>query len=133
MPAVAETFSLGAPVEIGRIEKELKKLWADSEAMMTRASLINLAVYSEAPGSLEKNTQVIAKIIHPAWYPPESIRKEHQENGDPLPRVVGPGPVREAELRSVRSQTEIGNQGKVLLEVGRFFQASGIQFTCLLP
>jgi L,D-transpeptidase ErfK/SrfK len=37
-------------------------------------------------------THVIAKIIHPAWYPPESIRKEHQENGDPLPKMVGPGP-----------------------------------------
>ncbi len=29
---------------------------------MTRASLINLAVYSEKPGSLEKNTQLIARI-----------------------------------------------------------------------
>ncbi|HEY0768212.1 MAG TPA: L,D-transpeptidase family protein [Steroidobacteraceae bacterium] len=37
-------------------------------------------------------TRVIAKIRHPAWYPPESIRKEHAENGDPLPKVVGPGP-----------------------------------------
>src|SRR5207302_6029059 len=40
----------------------LKKLWAESEGSMTRASLINLAIYSEAPGSLEKNTQIIAKI-----------------------------------------------------------------------
>jgi L,D-transpeptidase ErfK/SrfK len=37
-------------------------------------------------------TRVIAKIKHPAWYPPESIRKEHAANGDPLPKVVGPGP-----------------------------------------
>jgi L,D-transpeptidase ErfK/SrfK len=37
-------------------------------------------------------TRVIAKVRHPAWYPPESIRKEHAENGDPLPKVVGPGP-----------------------------------------
>src|SRR3984893_14079331 len=37
-------------------------------------------------------TRVIAKIRPPAWYPPESIRKEHAENGDPLPKVVGPGP-----------------------------------------
>src|SRR5437763_16011527 len=29
---------------------------------MTRASLIKLAVYSEQPGSLEKNTQLIARI-----------------------------------------------------------------------
>jgi L,D-transpeptidase ErfK/SrfK len=37
-------------------------------------------------------TQVIAKIRGPSWYPPESIRKEHAANGDPLPKVVPPGP-----------------------------------------
>jgi len=37
-------------------------------------------------------TRVIDKIVHPSWYPPESIRKEHAEAGDPLPAVVGPGP-----------------------------------------
>lgn len=37
-------------------------------------------------------THVIAKVKHPAWYPPASIRKEHAEAGDPLPAVVGPGP-----------------------------------------
>ena len=37
-------------------------------------------------------TRVIAKIKHPPWYPPESVRKEHEENGDPLPRMVPPGP-----------------------------------------
>jgi L,D-transpeptidase ErfK/SrfK len=37
-------------------------------------------------------TSVIAKIKHPSWYPPESIRKEHAERGDPLPKVVKPGP-----------------------------------------
>lgn len=37
-------------------------------------------------------TQVIAKVKHPSWYPPESIRKEHAANGDPLPKVVPPGP-----------------------------------------
>jgi L,D-transpeptidase ErfK/SrfK len=37
-------------------------------------------------------TRVIAKIKHPSWYPPESIRKEHAANDDPLPTVVPPGP-----------------------------------------
>jgi L,D-transpeptidase ErfK/SrfK len=37
-------------------------------------------------------TTIIAKIKNPSWYPPESIRKEHAENGDPLPKVIGPGP-----------------------------------------
>jgi glucose-6-phosphate dehydrogenase assembly protein OpcA len=62
MPPVAETYSLGASVELGKIDRELKKLWEQGEGAMTRASLVNLAVYSEQPGSLEKNTQLIAKI-----------------------------------------------------------------------
>src|SRR5215475_8624837 len=37
-------------------------------------------------------THVIAKIKHPAWYPPESVRKEHEQNDDPLPKMVPPGP-----------------------------------------
>ncbi len=37
-------------------------------------------------------TRVISKEKHPAWYPPESVRKEHLANGDPLPAVVPPGP-----------------------------------------
>jgi glucose-6-phosphate dehydrogenase assembly protein OpcA len=62
MPAVSEIFSLGVPVEIGRIDQELKKLWQDSEGAATRASLVNLAVYSEEPGSLQRNTQLMARI-----------------------------------------------------------------------
>ena len=62
MPAVTEHYSLGEPVEIGKIDKALKKLWADGEGAMTRASLINLAVYSETPDSIERNTQLVAKI-----------------------------------------------------------------------
>jgi L,D-transpeptidase ErfK/SrfK len=37
-------------------------------------------------------TRVIAKIKHPVWYPPESVRKEHEENEDPLPKMVPAGP-----------------------------------------
>jgi L,D-transpeptidase ErfK/SrfK len=37
-------------------------------------------------------THVIAKTRNPAWYPPESVRKEHAAAGDPLPAVVPPGP-----------------------------------------
>src|SRR6187399_48155 len=62
MPAAAETYSLGTPVEIGKIEQELKKLWQEGEGAMTRASLMNLAVYSEQPGSLNNNTRLMAEI-----------------------------------------------------------------------
>jgi len=37
-------------------------------------------------------THVIQKQKDPAWYPPESVRKEHAAAGDPLPAVVPPGP-----------------------------------------
>lgn len=62
MPATAEHYSLGLPVEIGKIAKELNKLWEQGEGAMTRASLVNLAVYSEAPDALEENTKLIAEI-----------------------------------------------------------------------
>jgi glucose-6-phosphate dehydrogenase assembly protein OpcA len=62
MPTVTETYSLGIPVEISRIDQKLKRLWQESEGAMTRASLMNLAVYSEETGSLNKNTQLMAKI-----------------------------------------------------------------------
>jgi len=62
MPATAETFSPGISVEIGKIDRELKKLWAEGGGAKTRASLMNLAVYSEAPGSLPENTRIISEI-----------------------------------------------------------------------
>jgi L,D-transpeptidase ErfK/SrfK len=37
-------------------------------------------------------TRIVAKTLNPAWYPPASIRKEHAADGDPLPKMVPPGP-----------------------------------------
>jgi L,D-transpeptidase ErfK/SrfK len=37
-------------------------------------------------------TRIIAKERHPNWYPTESVRAEHAARGDPLPKVVPPGP-----------------------------------------
>ena len=62
MPTTENTYSLGEPVEIAQIGQKLKELWQEGKGAMTRASLINLAVYSEKAGSLEKNTQFIARI-----------------------------------------------------------------------
>lgn len=36
--------------------------------------------------------RITQKVKDPTWTPPESIRKEHEEMGDPLPRVVPAGP-----------------------------------------
>ena len=62
MIATAEAFTLGVPVEVGKIDSELKKLWNESGSDLTRASLINLAIYSEEPGSLPRNTEMISRI-----------------------------------------------------------------------
>lgn len=37
-------------------------------------------------------TYIAEKKANPNWYPPESIRKEHEEKGDPLPKIVKSGP-----------------------------------------
>lgn len=37
-------------------------------------------------------TRVTAKVTDPSWYVPESIREEHAAEGDPLPKIVPPGP-----------------------------------------
>ena len=47
-------------------------------------------------------TRVVAKAVNPAWYPPESIRAEHAADGDPLPRVVPPGPKNPLGDRAMR-------------------------------
>jgi glucose-6-phosphate dehydrogenase assembly protein OpcA len=54
-----DTSQLGVPVEIGQIDKELKKLWDAEGANMTRASLINFAVYCEGAEAAAKNTEFI--------------------------------------------------------------------------
>ncbi len=40
----------------------------------------------------EGTTKIIGKRKNPVWTPPASVRKEHRENGDPLPKQVPPGP-----------------------------------------
>src|SRR5688572_24546331 len=37
-------------------------------------------------------TRIVDKRKNPLWYPPESVRKEHAERGEPLPAVVKAGP-----------------------------------------
>jgi glucose-6-phosphate dehydrogenase assembly protein OpcA len=57
----------GLPVEIGRIDKELGKLWESSGDTKTRASLINLVVYTENESTLSADNEVLAAVAgrHP--------------------------------------------------------------------
>ncbi len=40
----------------------------------------------------EGTTKIVRRQKDPTWHPPISVIKEHKENGDVLPAVVGPGP-----------------------------------------
>jgi L,D-transpeptidase ErfK/SrfK len=37
-------------------------------------------------------TEIVAKVRNPTWYPPASIRKQHEDDGDPIPAAIPPGP-----------------------------------------
>ncbi len=55
-------FGDGLPAEIGKIEKELKKLWQEQSTVATRASRFNLVVYSSADSSLRANTAFMREL-----------------------------------------------------------------------
>jgi len=48
------------------------------------------------------NTTITAMARNPAWYPPQSVRDEHAADGDPLPRIVKPGPDNPLGTRALR-------------------------------
>lgn len=47
-------------------------------------------------------TRIISKVRDPAWYPPASVRAEHEADGRPLPRIVPPGPDNPLGARAMR-------------------------------
>lgn len=58
---MSKMAQLGMEVPIGTLEGELKKLWEADEAS-TNASLMNLAVYSEDPEALGRNSELIRDL-----------------------------------------------------------------------
>lgn len=60
--SLSESFDPGVPVQIGKIEKELVRLWESSGDTKTRASLINFIVYTEDTSSLSADTEVISTV-----------------------------------------------------------------------
>ena len=47
-------------------------------------------------------TTITAMARNPTWYPPQSVRDEHAADGDPLPRIVPPGPDNPLGTRAMR-------------------------------
>lgn len=52
---------LGTEVAVSAIDRELRKLWEQDDAR-TNASLMNLVVYSEKPGALIENSEIIREL-----------------------------------------------------------------------
>ena len=57
-----EFFGEGIAVELGQIQRELKKLWQESDKVATRASRLNLVIYNSGPSSIRANTALVEKI-----------------------------------------------------------------------
>ena len=54
-------------------------------------------------------TEIISKKERPTWNPPESVRKEHIANGDPLPPIVPAGPDNPLGLYAMRLNIKPGD------------------------
>jgi glucose-6-phosphate dehydrogenase assembly protein OpcA len=52
----------GLEVDLAGIDKALARFWEGGDAIATRASLVNLAVYSDRPASLSQNSQLISDL-----------------------------------------------------------------------
>jgi glucose-6-phosphate dehydrogenase assembly protein OpcA len=59
---LTEQISRGMPVEVSQINRSLSRLWEQESDELTKASLVNFAVYSEASAALNSNTQLMAQI-----------------------------------------------------------------------
>ncbi|MGA3169524.1 MAG: glucose-6-phosphate dehydrogenase assembly protein OpcA [Chthoniobacteraceae bacterium] len=56
------SLTQGLPVEIGKIDRELNRLWQEGAGAATRASLINFAVYCEGAEMMRQTTEIISQI-----------------------------------------------------------------------
>ncbi len=50
------------PVEVAKINRSLTQLWEQESEQLSKASLVNFAVYSEASDALSFNTQLMAEV-----------------------------------------------------------------------
>ena len=104
IPTAGEVITVPAQYILPSIQKGIVinlaelRLYYFHEAKAEDGDLRSVSTYAISVGKSEQwstplvATHISAKQKKPSWYPPESIRKEHEENNDPLPRVVPPGP-----------------------------------------
>lgn len=104
IPEAGEIITIPAQYILPKIQKGIVINLAELRLYYFHApkpedgKLRSVSTYAVSVGKSEQwstpqvATYISAKHKKPNWYPPESIRKEHEENNDPLPRVVPPGP-----------------------------------------
>jgi glucose-6-phosphate dehydrogenase assembly protein OpcA len=98
MTAEAEMPVLGQDVEVPRIEEALRDLWS-SNAAVSKASLINFAIYNEDPSSLGENTRLI-----------EAVTREHACRAILIAGQAGEG---ETDVRAwITAHCQIAGGGK---------------------
>lgn len=61
MKTDSQIASLGQETPVASLPAALREIWASNEAM-TKASLINFAIYSERAGSLEENSALMQEV-----------------------------------------------------------------------
>ncbi|MBV9490700.1 MAG: glucose-6-phosphate dehydrogenase assembly protein OpcA [Verrucomicrobia bacterium] len=62
MATTEQEASPGLPVEVSKINRSLKQLWEQGGETLTKASLVNFAIYSEAPDALRFNSNLMAEV-----------------------------------------------------------------------
>jgi L,D-transpeptidase ErfK/SrfK len=65
---------------------------ATNSAGVLKVTSHPIGVGAQGWGTPFGEAKVTGKARDPVWYVPASVRKEHAERGDPLPRIVQPGP-----------------------------------------
>ncbi len=62
MPPTTQELSRGLPVDLAKISRSLKQLWEQEGEVLTKASLVNFAIYSEAKDALSFNSRLMAEV-----------------------------------------------------------------------
>jgi L,D-transpeptidase ErfK/SrfK len=71
---------------------EYRVYFFSTESGETRVSTFPISIGRMDWSTPLGRASVVSKVRNPAWYPPDSIRAEHEAEGRPLPKVVPPGP-----------------------------------------
>lgn len=69
-----------------------EKSAADPATNVLTVTSYPIGIGAQGWGTPFGEAKVTQKARDPVWYVPASVRKEHAERGDPLPRTVPPGP-----------------------------------------